>query len=51
MSTFSKSIPNKKTGFDLTGFLNKCGILELVRTHFGEKIPSRKLGKAAEPHR
>ena len=26
-------------------------ILELVRTHFSEKIPPRKFGKAAEPHR
>ena len=28
-----------------------CSILELVRTHFSEKIPPRKFGKAAEPHR
>ena len=28
-----------------------CSILELVRTHFSEKIPPRKSGKAAEPHR
>jgi len=28
-----------------------CSILKLVRTHFGEKIPPRKFGKAAEPHR
>ena len=28
-----------------------CSILELVRTHFGKKIPPRKFGKAAEPHR
>ena len=39
-----------------------CSILELVRTHFSEKIPplarpkpisegGRKFGKAAEPHR
>ena len=28
-----------------------CSILELVRTHFPEKIPPRKFGKAAEPHR
>ena len=28
-----------------------CSILELVRTHFAEKIPPRKFGKAAEPHR
>ena len=27
-----------------------CSILELVRTHFSEKIPPRKFGKAAEPH-
>ena len=28
-----------------------CSILELVRTHFSEKISPRKFGKAAEPHR
>ena len=28
-----------------------CSILELVRTHFSGKIPPRKFGKAAEPHR
>jgi len=28
-----------------------CSILKLVRTHFSEKIPPRKFGKAAEPHR
>ncbi len=28
-----------------------CGIIELVRTHFGEKIPQRKSEKTAEPHR
>src|SRR3990167_1611590 len=32
-----------------------CSILKLVRTHFdaagGEEVPSRKFGKAAEPHR
>jgi len=28
-----------------------CSILELVRTHFSEKIPTLKFGKAAEPHR
>jgi len=28
-----------------------CSILELVRTHFSEKVPPRKFGKAAEPHR
>jgi len=27
-----------------------CSILELVRTHFAEKSPARKFGKAAEPH-
>ena len=27
-----------------------CSILELVRTHFSEKILPRKFGKAAEPH-
>ncbi|KKT79284.1 MAG: hypothetical protein UW76_C0030G0020 [Parcubacteria group bacterium GW2011_GWF2_44_8b] len=26
-----------------------CIILELVRTHFGEEVPPRKFGKAAEP--
>ena len=28
-----------------------CSILELVRTHFGEKTPPQKFGKTAEPHR
>ena len=28
-----------------------CSILELVRTHFSEKVPPQKFGKAAEPHR
>ena len=28
-----------------------CSILKLVRTHFSEKIPLRKFGKAAEPRR
>jgi len=28
-----------------------CSILELVRTHFSGKIPPRKFGKVAEPHR
>ena len=28
-----------------------CSILKLVRTHFSEKIPPRKFGKVAEPHR
>ena len=32
-------------------FLTWCSILELVRTHFSGKIPPRKFGKAAEPHR
>ena len=28
-----------------------CSILKIVRTHFAEKIPPRKFGKAAESHR
>ena len=28
-----------------------CSILELIRTHFSEKIPPQKFGKAAEPNR
>ena len=28
-----------------------CSILELVRTHFSEKILPRKFGRVAEPHR
>jgi len=32
-------------------FSKVCSTLELVRTHFSGKIPPRKFGKAAEPHR
>ncbi len=32
-------------------FLTWCSILELVRTHFSEKISPQKFGTAAEPHR
>ena len=46
------SIPGGRTRKETSlTFLSWCSILELVRTHFSGKIPTRKFGEAAKPHR